>query len=114
MYIYIYIHIYYITYVYLFVLTLGQDSWDYFYATNRLLDSRQKAVDQRRAEALGRVLPLSGRHDAVKVRASGVWGLEGHGLEVWGLGEHRATSLIRNQTHLGPYRRPVHRVLGGL
>jgi len=45
----------------------AQASWDYFYATNRLLDSRQKAVDQRRAEALGRVLPLADRHNAVKV-----------------------------------------------
>ena len=46
-----------------------QAAWDYFYATNRLLDARQRGIDRRRAEALTKVLPPTDRSDGVKVAA---------------------------------------------
>jgi hypothetical protein len=42
----------------------------------------------------------------------GVYGL-GFGPQGTGLSDYRGTLLMGNRTHLGPYSRPMHRVLWG-
>ena len=47
----------------------AQKHWDYFYQTNRALDAKQRALDERRAQALRPFLPVGRGAEAVKVDA---------------------------------------------
>ena len=50
---------------------------------------------------------LGSRYESVKCGAERAWGYQ------VGEPEYRGASLIRQRTPLGPYRRPMPRVLGG-